>query len=143
MAPEQTTRQKYSRASDVWSYRVLLYEVFAAKKPWDELTNMAVAHAVIGGGRLQAPPRAPPIVAGVMTRCVNMEPTERLSMAAATIALDDDGNWSLTDVARVEEAVDKATLGARPRDALYDTFALGSAAAGAGAAAQEARTRRR
>ena len=42
-APEAVTYRKYSTASDVWSYGILLYEIWAlGHKPYHQMTNTEV-----------------------------------------------------------------------------------------------------
>jgi serine/threonine protein kinase len=48
-APEQMTRRAYSRASDVFAFGVVLYEIFTASPPWAGLAPLEVAAKVMGG----------------------------------------------------------------------------------------------
>lgn len=38
MAPEQITRSQFSTASDVWSFGIVLYELYSGHEPWHDIT---------------------------------------------------------------------------------------------------------
>ena len=49
-APEALQHHKYSTASDVWSYGVVLYEIWSlAMKPYKTLTNEQVCFIILHG----------------------------------------------------------------------------------------------
>ena len=50
------TRKKFSVKSDVWSYGVVLWEIFEyGKEPYYELSNKEAIEAVLAGHRLSRP----------------------------------------------------------------------------------------
>ena len=56
MAPESVLDRKYSVASDVWSFGVLMWEVYSrGDKPYAELSINALMGAVLQGHRLSQP----------------------------------------------------------------------------------------
>jgi serine/threonine protein kinase len=56
MAPESVLDRKYSVASDVWSFGVLMWEVFSrGEQPYSHLTPMAVMGHILLGHRLEKP----------------------------------------------------------------------------------------
>ena len=60
MAPESITERVYSTASDVWSYGVLLWEIFTlAEKPYADMTAEGAVSAVLRGYRLPRPGKCP------------------------------------------------------------------------------------
>jgi len=58
--PESITERVYSTASDVWSYGVLLWEIFTmAEKPYADMTAEGAIGAVLRGYRLPRPAKCP------------------------------------------------------------------------------------
>jgi serine/threonine protein kinase len=82
MAPEQLDRMAYSRASDVFSFGVLLYEIFACSQPWPGLANVNVVLRVSKGERMELPKSIPAAVRTTMKQCWAHEAKERPKMSA-------------------------------------------------------------
>lgn len=86
MAPESLAKRVYSPASDVFSYGVLLWEVFARMTPYTDLEEQPslidIASRVMGGQlrptRL-SPDVCPPEVADLMEECWKQEARDRIS----------------------------------------------------------------
>ncbi|XP_032782222.2 LOW QUALITY PROTEIN: mast/stem cell growth factor receptor Kit [Daphnia magna] len=79
MAIESLTDGIFSSKSDVWSYGVLLWEIYSlGKVPYP---GMDVAHVLIKellkGYRMDKPDFAPSFIADLMASCWKMEPKER------------------------------------------------------------------
>jgi hypothetical protein len=87
MAPEQMTHRKYSRASDVFAFGVVLFEIFTASPPWPGLAPLEVAAKIMGGETLTMPSSVDARVAKVATSCWVREPKERPSMSDVHSAL--------------------------------------------------------
>ena len=69
-APECLEEHKFSEKSDVWSYAVLLYEVWTkAATPYSGWRNEKVWVYVLGGYRLPCPPGCPVNVHSLMMEC--------------------------------------------------------------------------
>jgi serine/threonine protein kinase len=79
MAPEQLERTAYSRASDVFAFGVLLYEIFARSAPWPGLSNVHVITAVLKGTRMTVPDAAAEFRT-LMDQCWTEDPRARPSM---------------------------------------------------------------
>ncbi|KAM9797777.1 megakaryocyte-associated tyrosine-protein kinase isoform X2 [Syngnathus typhle] len=77
-APEALKKQKYSTKSDVWSYGVLLWEIFSyGRQPYPKMALMEVTERVEGGYRMEAPQDCLPAVYALMTLCWAKEPRRR------------------------------------------------------------------
>jgi hypothetical protein len=82
MAPEQLERMAYSRASDVFAFGVLLYEIFARSAPWPGLANVNAVLRVSKGERMELPNTVPAAVRKTMKQCWAHEAKERPKMLA-------------------------------------------------------------
>ncbi|VDK82970.1 unnamed protein product, partial [Cylicostephanus goldi] len=83
LAPETLTHATYSSKSDVWSYGVLMFEVFSdGAIPYKEVKTLKdVRKKVIQGLRLKPPPDMPEEDAAIMMRCFETDPEARTSFA--------------------------------------------------------------
>uniref|UniRef100_A0A665TTV8 Tyrosine-protein kinase n=1 Tax=Echeneis naucrates TaxID=173247 RepID=A0A665TTV8_ECHNA len=77
-APEALKKEKFSTKSDVWSYGVLLWEIFSyGRLPYPKMSLKEVKEKVDGGYRMEAPDDCPPGVYALMTSCWEQEPRRR------------------------------------------------------------------
>nr|XP_061832261.1 megakaryocyte-associated tyrosine-protein kinase-like isoform X1 [Nerophis lumbriciformis]XP_061832262.1 megakaryocyte-associated tyrosine-protein kinase-like isoform X1 [Nerophis lumbriciformis] len=77
-APEALSNEKFSTKSDVWSYGVLLWEIFSyGRQPYPKMSLQEVKERVEGGHRMEAPGDCPPAVYALMTVCWDKEPRRR------------------------------------------------------------------
>ena len=77
-APEALTRAKFSTASDVWSYGVVLWEIYSLGKiPWDRLSPIEIRDLLLRGERLARPDRCPLDMYEVMLDCWEPTPQDR------------------------------------------------------------------
>eukprot|EP01114_Cavostelium_apophysatum_P016329 TRINITY_DN4614_c1_g2_i1.p2 TRINITY_DN4614_c1_g2~~TRINITY_DN4614_c1_g2_i1.p2 ORF type:complete len:186 (-),score=46.96 TRINITY_DN4614_c1_g2_i1:23-580(-) len=88
MSPESILHSKYSTASDVFSYGVVLYEILSGEMPWRELSNMEAARQVVEGKRLPTPPNANKHLVSIMLRCWEQQPEKRPSTAEIVSLLE-------------------------------------------------------
>lgn len=67
--------------SDIWAFGVLMWEVFSfGYQPYFGIDNDLVLAGVIGGKmRLQCPPGCPAVVYGLMARCWEKTPEDRIT----------------------------------------------------------------
>ncbi|XP_004378699.1 megakaryocyte-associated tyrosine-protein kinase [Trichechus manatus latirostris] len=77
-APEALKHGKFSSKSDVWSFGVLLWEVFSyGRAPYPKMSLKAVSEAVEKGYRMEAPEGCPGPIHTLMGSCWEAEPSRR------------------------------------------------------------------
>ncbi|XP_062888883.1 ephrin type-A receptor 8 isoform X2 [Mobula hypostoma] len=77
-APEAITYRKFSSASDVWSYGVVMWEVTSyGERPYWNMTNRDVIRSVEEGYRLPAPMGCPAALHQLMLDCWQKDRNER------------------------------------------------------------------
>jgi serine/threonine protein kinase len=81
-APEVLAQRRFVFASDVWSFGILLWEIFSCgDKPYGSMDNAAAKEAVGDKGyRLDPPERTPPIVVQAMQMCWQFSEDARPTM---------------------------------------------------------------
>ena len=78
LAPEVVRHSKFSVYSDIWSYGVVLWEVFTfGAQPYDKLSNAQVAQSILNGQFLPQPDRCPESVYALMLKCWLKQPSKR------------------------------------------------------------------
>ncbi|KAL3320469.1 Ephrin type-A receptor 3 [Cichlidogyrus casuarinus] len=79
-APESITLRKFTTASDVWSFGVLMWEVLSfGERPFWNWSNQAVLEAIESGYRLPAPNNCPLVLYKMMLRCWSPDRLDRPS----------------------------------------------------------------
>ncbi|XP_067271436.1 megakaryocyte-associated tyrosine-protein kinase isoform X2 [Pseudorasbora parva] len=79
-APEALKSKKFSTQSDVWSYGVLLWEIFSfGRQPYPKMSVSDVRERVDQGYRMEPPDECPPEVYAIMMSCWETEPKKRPS----------------------------------------------------------------
>lgn len=82
MAIESLNGGKFSTQSDVWSFAVLLWEIFTlGRRPYEDVENKQIPPFLISGNRLQKPDTCPDELFELMIRCWNENPRERPSFS--------------------------------------------------------------
>jgi serine/threonine protein kinase len=77
-APEAISERKYTTKSDVWSFGILLYEVYSfGKKPYEGWNNRRVLEELRGGFRLGKPMLCPSAIYELMVQTWHAVPDER------------------------------------------------------------------
>ncbi|EPY80138.1 hypothetical protein CB1_000854017 [Camelus ferus] len=80
--PEVFHFNKYSSKSDIWSFGVLMWEVFTeGKMPFENKSNLQVVEAISKGFRLYRPHLAPMSLYEVMYSCWHEKPAGRPTFA--------------------------------------------------------------
>lgn len=82
MAPELLMQGTMSRACDVYSLGIVLWEIVAGCRPHRGLTHAQVLHAVSTGRRLEPPALVPPALAHLISACTDADPARRPAIAA-------------------------------------------------------------
>ncbi|KAH8405153.1 hypothetical protein KR222_005442 [Zaprionus bogoriensis] len=81
-APESFNNGIFSHASDVWSFGVTLWEIFAlGAPPYGDILNVDAIKLVDSGQRLPQPDLCPAYIFAVMQSCWNYHPKERPTFA--------------------------------------------------------------
>ncbi|KFV09808.1 Ephrin type-A receptor 2, partial [Pterocles gutturalis] len=88
-APEAISFRKFTSASDVWSYGIVMWEVMSyGERPYWELSNHEVMKAINEGLRMPAPPDCPSAIYQLMLQCWQQERTRRPKFADIVSILD-------------------------------------------------------
>ncbi|XP_065103028.1 protein-tyrosine kinase 6 [Paramisgurnus dabryanus] len=77
-APEAISHGRFSNKSDVWSFGVLLYEIFSyGGVPYPAHSNREVYHLIGSGYRMPAPDKCPSHIYDIMLMCWNFPAEKR------------------------------------------------------------------
>eukprot|EP00731_Ephydatia_muelleri_P016536 Em0009g960a len=81
-APEALRDAKFSNKSDVWSFGVLLWEIYSyGRVPYPKVPVEEVAAHVESGYRMEPPEGCPDQINKIMTDCWNKDPNQRPTFA--------------------------------------------------------------
>ncbi|XP_067112390.1 ephrin type-A receptor 7 [Osmerus mordax] len=87
-APEAIQYHRYSSASDVWSFGIVMWEVMSyGERPYWDMGNQDVIKAIEDGFRLPAPLNCPPHLHQLMLDCWQKERAERPTFSQVHSAL--------------------------------------------------------
>ncbi|CAL1612001.1 unnamed protein product [Knipowitschia caucasica] len=79
MPPESIMYRKFTTESDIWSFGVVLWEIFTyGKQPWYQLSNSEAIECITQGRELERPRTCPMEVYGLMQGCWHREPQQRM-----------------------------------------------------------------
>uniref|UniRef100_H3AYZ1 Tyrosine-protein kinase n=1 Tax=Latimeria chalumnae TaxID=7897 RepID=H3AYZ1_LATCH len=79
-APEALKQNKLSNKSDVWSYGILLWEIFSyGRTPYPKMSLKDVTEQVEKGYRMASPEECPPSIYVLMKSCWEADPGKRPS----------------------------------------------------------------
>ncbi|XP_074605713.1 fibroblast growth factor receptor 4-like [Brevipalpus obovatus] len=97
MAPEALSEQKYTTASDCWSYGILLWEIWTlGEGPYPgKMVDVSDLYEFLKEGkRMRRPDGCPERIYRLMRHCWAFDPLERPSFSKITIQLEDYMNES-------------------------------------------------
>ena len=78
LAPEAALYNRYSSKSDIWSYGIVLYEIFTyGRMPYPGMTNAEVLENLMKGYRMGCPPHCPQALHSLMQLCWKEDPNTR------------------------------------------------------------------
>uniref|UniRef100_A0A3B4Y6P7 receptor protein-tyrosine kinase n=1 Tax=Seriola lalandi dorsalis TaxID=1841481 RepID=A0A3B4Y6P7_SERLL len=88
-APEAIAYRKFTTASDVWSYGIVMWEVVSyGERPYWDMNNQDVIKAIEEGYRLPAPMDCPVVLHQLMLDCWERERAERPTFSQILNMLD-------------------------------------------------------
>uniref|UniRef100_A0A8C9S371 receptor protein-tyrosine kinase n=1 Tax=Scleropages formosus TaxID=113540 RepID=A0A8C9S371_SCLFO len=88
-APEAIAFRKFTSASDVWSYGIVMWEVMSfGERPYWDMSNQDVINAIEQDYRLPPPPDCPTFLHQLMLDCWQKDRAARPRFAAIVSALD-------------------------------------------------------
>uniref|UniRef100_A0A8C2BVX2 receptor protein-tyrosine kinase n=1 Tax=Cyprinus carpio TaxID=7962 RepID=A0A8C2BVX2_CYPCA len=88
-APEAFQHRKFSSASDVWSFGILMWEVMSyGERPYWDMSNQEVMKAVVDQYRLPAPNGCPPALHSLMLQCWQADRQDRPGFDSLLSSLD-------------------------------------------------------
>uniref|UniRef100_H2ZQT6 receptor protein-tyrosine kinase n=1 Tax=Ciona savignyi TaxID=51511 RepID=H2ZQT6_CIOSA len=88
-APEAFTYRKFTSASDVWSYGIVMWEVMSyGERPYWGMSNRDVMNAVETGYRLPAPMDCPQVQHRLMLECWKKDRNQRPKFGQIVSSLD-------------------------------------------------------
>lgn len=79
MSPESVMYRRFTLESDVWSYGVVLWEIYSfGKQPYYGLNNEEVVKLILQGIMLIPPDECPSLICDLMRSCWKSEPKDRI-----------------------------------------------------------------
>ena len=81
LPPESFLYRKFTIESDLWSYGVVLWEIFSyGKQPWFQYSNHEVISHILNGNILECPENCPNDLYALMKKCWMKLPSDRTTI---------------------------------------------------------------
>lgn len=89
-APEAIEKKEFSIKSDVWSFGILLWEIFSfGRNPYPRIPTDQVLTKVLLNYRMDIPDNCPPTIYNLMKNCWDIDPRKRPSFEKISSQLQD------------------------------------------------------
>jgi serine/threonine protein kinase/Flp pilus assembly protein TadD len=103
-SPEQLQGRPIDHRTDLWSFGVMLYEMFAGRRPFDDGHETAIAYSIVHESPeplTQYRSDVPLELLGIVGRCLAKDPDSRYQSTADLLA----------DLTKIRKALDRASSG--------------------------------
>ncbi|VIO91502.1 Uncharacterized protein BM_BM7313 [Brugia malayi] len=89
-APESMVTYQYTPKTDVFSFSILLWEIFSdGEEPYKGMTSIEVKRMISCGERLKKPEGCPDVMFQIMGKCWEQNPDNRYSMSEVVKQIED------------------------------------------------------
>ncbi|PVD31665.1 hypothetical protein C0Q70_07083 [Pomacea canaliculata] len=120
MAPEALFDMRFTMKSDVWSFGVLLWEIFSlGGMPYPTIPHEELYSKITEGYRMPCPELATENIYAIMVRCWDKQPNERPDFSQLVLQLDRQLMCSLSDEAKDENIAQKNYDKVLPQSVLF------------------------
>ncbi|VDM44027.1 unnamed protein product [Toxocara canis] len=101
-APESMVALQYTKKTDVFSFSILLWEIFSdGGEPYQGMTSLEVKRMISCGERMKAPEGCPADMYELMKRCWEQNPNKRITMTEVSSRVTQTISMSLPRCANV------------------------------------------
>lgn len=98
MAPEAISMAKFSEASDVWGFGIVVWEVYTlCHVPWKGTVNKLLFNAIEAGKRPPKPDRVPYDIWTIVKRCWHADPKQRPAFKEMKLLLTEIAKHTVRD----------------------------------------------